>query len=49
MKRVIGELNLTIIAVIAIAAIGVFLWNFLPQIFGDIEDTWEDQPGPGRG
>ena len=28
MKEATGELNMTIITVIAIAAIGVFLWGF---------------------
>jgi hypothetical protein len=41
MKEATGELNMTIITVIAIAAIGVFLWNFLPGILEGIRDNWE--------
>ncbi len=40
MKEATGELNMTIITVIAIAGIGAFLWMFLPQILKGIESTW---------
>ena len=42
MKEATGELNMTIITVIAIAAIGVFLWAFLPGILENIRSTWEE-------
>lgn len=41
MKEATGELNMTIITVIAIAAIGVFLWNFLPGILDNIKENWK--------
>jgi hypothetical protein len=40
MKEATGELNMTVITVIAIAAIGVFLWAFLPGILESIENNW---------
>jgi hypothetical protein len=40
MKEATGELNMTVITVIAIAAIGVFLWAFLPGIINSIKSTW---------
>lgn len=56
MKEATGELNMTIITVIAIAAIGIFLWAFLPGILSSIQDNWNQgsnqdpsglQPGGG--
>jgi hypothetical protein len=40
MKEATGELNMTVITVIAVAAIGAFLWWFLPGILHSIEDNW---------
>jgi hypothetical protein len=40
MKEATGELNMTIITVLAIAAIGVFLWGFLPGIISGISKNW---------
>lgn len=40
MKEATGELNMTIITVIAIAAIGLFLWAFLPGILNGIQNNW---------
>lgn len=40
MKEATGELNMTIITVIAIAAIGIFLWVFLPGILNSISNNW---------
>lgn len=40
MKEASGELNMTIITVIAIAAIGAFLAIFVPQIIKNIENNW---------
>ena len=48
MKEATGELNITIITIIAIAAIGVFLWAFLPTILEQIQDNWQDLPDPGE-
>ncbi len=42
MKEATGELNMTIITVIAIAAIGVFLWAFLPGILESIQNAWNE-------
>jgi hypothetical protein len=41
MKEATGELNMTIITVIAIAAIGIFLWAFLPGILNGIQNNWK--------
>ncbi len=40
MKEATGELNMTIITVVAIAAIGMFLWAFLPGILAGISEQW---------
>lgn len=40
MKEATGELNMTVITVIAIAAIGVFLMAFLPNIIKSIQGSW---------
>ncbi len=40
MKEATGELNMTVITVIAIAAIGVFLMAFLPNIINSIKNSW---------
>ncbi len=45
MKEATGELNMTIITVIAIAAIGVFLWAFLPDILEGIQNNWNQGTG----
>lgn len=41
MKEATGELNMTVITVIAIAAIGGFLMFFLPQIIETIKANWD--------
>ncbi len=41
MKEATGELNMTIITVVAIAAIGMFLWAFLPGILEGIQENWD--------
>ena len=41
MKEATGELNITIIVVIAIAAISIFFFPFLTRILDDIADNWE--------
>lgn len=40
MKEASGELNMTLITVIAVAAIGAFLWAFLPGILESIQSNW---------
>jgi hypothetical protein len=40
-KEATGELNMTVITVIAIAAIGGFLMMFLPQIIDTIKANWD--------
>jgi hypothetical protein len=44
MKEATGELNMTVITVIAIAAIGVFLFAFLPGILDSIKGSWQNCP-----
>lgn len=40
MKEATGELNMTVITVIAIAIIGAALAIFLPDIITNIQDQW---------
>lgn len=40
MKEATGELNMTVITVIAIAIIGAALAIFLPGIIKNIQDQW---------
>jgi hypothetical protein len=40
MKEATGELNMTIIVIIAVAAILGFLTIFLPDVFRDIRERW---------
>lgn len=42
MKEASGELNMTIVTIIAIAAVLAFVVYFLPNIFGAVEDKWDD-------
>ncbi len=43
MKEATGELNMTVITVIAIAIIGAALAIFLPGIIKNITDQWNAQ------
>jgi hypothetical protein len=44
MKEAAGELNMTIIVIIAVAAILGFLTIFLPDVvFPSIEEQWKDK------
>jgi len=43
MKEATGELNMTLITVIAIAAILAFVVMFVPSILNRISGTWGDQ------
>lgn len=42
MKEATGELNMTIVTVIAIAAVLAFVTFLLPGILNKIGDTWND-------
>ena len=42
MKAATGELNLTVITMIAIAAIIAFFWFMWPNIKNSIQDQWGD-------
>lgn len=42
MKAATGELNLTVITLIAIAAVIGFFWILWPQIQGSINTQWEN-------
>jgi len=45
MKEATGELNMTVITIVAIAAIGALLWAMWPSIQSQIENAW----GAGTG
>lgn len=48
MKAATGELNLTVVTIIAIAAIAAFFMGFLwPQIQDSIQTGWEEIEGSG--
>lgn len=42
MKAATGELNLTVITVIAIGAVIAFFWAFFPTIKNSISNIWSD-------
>lgn len=42
MKAATGELNLTVITLIAIAAVIGFFWLMWPQIQNSIQSQWND-------
>lgn len=42
MKEATGELNMTLVTIIAIAAVLTFVVAFLPGILGSIGDKWDD-------
>ena len=43
MKEASGELNMTLITIVAVAAIGALIYFFLPQIKNVISKTWGNQ------
>ncbi|HOO68298.1 MAG TPA: hypothetical protein PLC53_02925 [Bacilli bacterium] len=43
MKAATGELNLTLITIIALGAVLGFFWLLWPSIKEKITDTWDDQ------
>lgn len=48
MKAATGELNLTVITLIAIAAVLGFFWYMWPQIQNSINNQWQDINGQTR-
>lgn len=40
MKEATGELNMTLVTVLAVAAILIFVTAFVPTILDGIKDTW---------
>lgn len=42
MKEATGELNMTLVTVLAVAAILAFVTLFVPKILGNIENNWGD-------
>ena len=49
MKAATGELNLTVITLIAIGAVIAFFWLMWPGIKAGINSQWEDISGNTRG
>ena len=45
MKEATGELNMTLVTIVAIALILGFVTVFLPNIFKGVENKWEDSQG----
>lgn len=45
MKEATGELNMTVVTIIAIGAIIGFFWLMWPQISNTIENTWNSISG----
>ncbi len=41
MKAATGELNLTVITIVAVAAIILFFWTIWPSIQGTINNQWD--------
>jgi len=46
MKEATGELNMTLVTIIAIAAVLTFVVAFLPNILGSIGEKWDDSTSP---
>ena len=49
MKEATGELNMTLVTIIAIAAVLTFVVAFLPNILGSIGQKWDDEMGNTNG
>lgn len=45
MKEATGELNMTLVTIIAIAAVLTFVVAFLPGMLGGVSDKWNDAAG----
>jgi hypothetical protein len=41
MKEASGELNMTIVVIIAVGAVLAFLTIFLPDVFKSIRESWQ--------
>lgn len=48
MKEATGELNMTLVTIIAIAAVLTFVTAFLPNILDSIGSSWDDAEKKGR-
>ena len=42
MKEATGELNMTLVTIIAIAAVLTFVTVFLPKILDSVNDSWNE-------
>ncbi|MBR4672775.1 MAG: hypothetical protein IKO78_06245 [Bacilli bacterium] len=42
MKEATGELNMTLVTIIAIAAVLAFVTMFLPNMLGGVSNKWDD-------
>lgn len=40
MKEATGELNMTLVTVLAVAAVLAFVVLFLPNVLGSIQESW---------
>ena len=49
MKEATGELNMTVVTIIAIGAVIAFFWVMWPKIQATINDTWGDISTPDDG
>jgi len=47
LKEATGELNMTVVTIIAIGAIIAFFWFMWPQISTTIQNTWNNISGSG--
>lgn len=45
MKEATGELNMTVVTIIAIGAVIAFFWVMWPRIQNTINDTWDGMEG----
>ena len=45
MKEATGELNMTLVTILAIAAVLTFVTTFLPKILENIGNEWEEGTG----
>ena len=41
MKEASGELNMTLVTILAVAAILAFVGIFVPRILGDVQERWD--------
>jgi hypothetical protein len=43
MKEATGELNMTLIVIVAVAAVMAFALIFVPRILNQVNGTWDNQ------